>query len=350
MSTKINIPKFNAAAVRQLAPGLLLCLLIALPCWLLGKAWPVIGGPVFAILAGMLLALFYKQRHATQPGIAFTSKKILQYAVILLGFGLNLSEIARVGLSSLPIIVSTICTSLIVAFVIYKLAKMPANTAVLIGVGSSICGGSAIAATAPVIKANDEEIAQSISVIFLFNVLAALIFPTLGGLLGLGNEGFGLFAGTAVNDTSSVTAAAAAWDGLHPGANTLETATIVKLTRTLAIIPITLGLAIWQMRSTRNSGKSGFSLKNSFPMFILYFVLASVVTTLAMLLGVGAGFFAPFKELAKFCIIMAMAAIGLNTDIVKLIKGGRQPLLLGLACWVASTLVSLAMQHLLGIW
>ncbi len=238
MSTKINIPKFNAAAVRQLAPGLLLCLLIALPCWLLGKAWPVIGGPVFAILAGMLLALFYKQRHATQPGIAFTSKKILQYAVILLGFGLNLSEIARVGLSSLPIIVSTICTSLIVAFVIYKLAKMPANTAVLIGVGS-------------------------ISVIFLFNVLAALIFPTLGGLLGLSNEGFGLFAGTAVNDTSSVTAAAAAWDGLHPGANTLETATIVKLTRTLAIIPITLGLAIWQMRSTRNSGKSGFSLKNS---------------------------------------------------------------------------------------
>ena len=82
------------------------------------------------------------------------------------------------------------------------------------------------------------------------------------------------------------------------------------------------------MRSTRNSGKSGFSLKNSFPMFILYFVVASVVTTLAMLLGVGAGFFAPFKELAKFCIIMAMAAIGLNTDIVKLIKGGRQPLFL----------------------
>ena len=103
-------------------------------------------------------------------------------------------------------------------------------------------------------------------------MLAALIFPTLGGLLGLSNEGFGLFAGTAVNDTSSVTAAAAAWDGLHPGANTLETATIVKLTRTLAIIPITLGLAIWQMRSTCNSGKSCFSMKNSYPMFNLYFV------------------------------------------------------------------------------
>lgn len=107
-------------------------------------------------------------------------------------------------------------------------------------VGSSICGGSAIAATAPVIEADDEEIAQSISVIFLFNVIAALVFPALGMALGLSNQGFGLFAGTAVNDTSSVTAAAAAWDGMHPGANTLDNATIVKLTRTLAIIPITL--------------------------------------------------------------------------------------------------------------
>ena len=311
--------------------------MLAIPCWYLGKLIPIIGGPVFAILAGMLLALFYKQRRTTQAGIAFTSKKVLQYAVILLGFGLNLSEIARVGLNSLPIIISTICTSLIVAFVIYKLTKMPANTAVLIGVGSSICGGSAIAATAPVIKANDEEIAQSISVIFLFNVIAALIFPTLGGLLGLSNEGFGLFAGTA------------AWDGLHPSANTLETATIVKLTRTLAIIPITLVLAFWQMNHSR-SAASGFNLKNAFPMFILYFVLASVITTLATLIGIPGIIFAPFKDLAKFCIILAMAAIGLNTDLVKLIKGGRQPLFMGLCCWVAITIVSLLMQHILGIW
>lgn len=344
MLKNLNLPQFD----KKLLPGFGLCFLLALPCWFLGKAMPVIGGPVFAILAGMLVALFYKERRSTQAGIAFTSKKVLQYAVILLGFGLNLSEIARVGLISLPIIISTILTSLIVAFVVYKLAKMPANTAVLIGVGSSICGGSAIAATAPVIKANDEEIAQSISVIFLFNVLAALIFPTLGGLLGLSNEGFGLFAGTAVNDTSSVTAAAAAWDGMHPGANTLETATIVKLTRTLAIIPITLALAFWHMSRGKRGG--GFKLQNAFPMFILYFVLASVITTLASLVGVPAGFFAPFKELAKFCIILAMAAIGLNTDLIKLIKGGSQPLMLGLCCWLAITFVSLLMQHFMGIW
>ena len=333
--------------------GLLLCLCIALPCWLLGKAAPVVGGPVFAILAGMVIALFYREKRRTQAGIAFTSKKILQYAVILLGFGLNLSEIAKVGLQSLPIILSTITTSLVVAFALHKLMKVPSNISTLVGVGSSICGGSAIAATAPVIGADDEEIAQSISVIFLFNVAAALLFPTFGGVLGLSNEGFGLFAGTAVNDTSSVTAAAAAWDGMHPGANTLDTATIVKLTRTLAIIPITLALAFFRVIRAKRAGgekEGSFQLNKIFPFFILFFVLASILTTVCLNLGVSGGVFTPFKELSKFFIIMAMAAIGLNTDIVKLIKTGGKPILMGACCWAAITAVSLGMQHMLGIW
>ncbi len=339
--------------IKKLAPGLALCLVLAIPCWLLGKAFPVVGGPVFAILLGMVIALFYREHGAAKAGIAYTSKKVLQYAVILLGFGMNLSEIAKVGVTSLPIILSTISTSLIVSFLLYKLMHMPANISTLIGVGSSICGGSAIAATAPVIGADDEEIAQSISVIFLFNVAAALIFPTLGGMLGLSNEGFGLFAGTAVNDTSSVTAAASAWDGLHPGANALDQATIVKLTRTLAIIPITLALALWRTAKAKHSGGaagSSFSLRKVFPFFILFFVLASVITTAAVSAGVDAGLFQPFKELSKFFIIMAMAAIGLNTDLVKLVRTGGRPIFLGLCCWVSIALVSLGMQHVLGIW
>ena len=339
--------------IKQLGPGLLLCLALAVPCWLLGKAFPIVGGPVFAILAGMIVTLFYRNKAGTQAGIVYTSKKILQYAVILLGFGLNLSEIAKVGATSLPIIISTISTSLIVSFALYKLLNMPANISTLIGVGSSICGGSAIAATAPVIGADDEEIAQSISVIFLFNILAALIFPTLGGVLGLSNEGFGLFAGTAVNDTSSVTAAASAWDGMHPGANTLDQATIVKLTRTLAIIPITLVLAIWRTAKVKRAGgaqENGFSLKKVFPFFIIFFVLASVITTAATSAGVTASAFQPFKELSKFFIIMAMGAIGLNTDLVKLVRTGGKPIFMGLCCWLAITAVSLGMQHVLGIW
>ncbi len=341
------------AFVKKIGPGLALCLVLAIPSWLLGRIFPVIGGPVFAILLGMAVALFYKKKERTQAGIAFTSKKILQYAVILLGFGLNLSQIAQVGAQSLPIILSTISTSLIVSFVLWKVMKIPGNTATLIGVGSSICGGSAIAATAPVVEADDEEIAQSISVIFLFNIAAALIFPTLGGMLGLSNQGFGLFAGTAVNDTSSVTAAASAWDGIHPGANTLDQATIVKLTRTLAIIPITLVLALWRTAKAKRAGANGestFSLKKVFPFFILFFVLASVITTVATSFGVPGSAFQPFKELSKFFIIMAMGAIGLNTNLVKLVRTGGKPIFLGLCCWVAIALVSLAMQHVLGIW
>ena len=336
--------------VRKNAPGILICLVIAVPAWLLGQRFEVVGGPVFAILIGMVIALFWKDQKSAKNGITYTSKKILQLAVVLLGFGMNLSSVLQVGGQSLPIIVSTIATSLIVAFALYKALHMDSNISTLIGVGSSICGGSAIAATAPVIGADDEEIAQAISVIFLFNVIAALIFPTLGGVLGLSNEGFGLFAGTAVNDTSSVTAAAAAWDGMHPGANTLDTAAIVKMTRTLAIIPITLFLACWQMHLARKAGgdaKSTFSLKRAFPMFVLFFVLASVITTVLQL---PVSITAPIKELSKFFIVMAMAAIGFNTDIVELVKKGGKPIALGFCCWIGIACMSLGMQHVLGIW
>lgn len=339
--------------VRKTAPGFLLCLLLAIPSWWLGHLFPVIGGPVFAIVLGMAVTLLVGSQAVFQPGVAFTSKKILQYAVILLGFGLNLSEIAKVGLLSLPIICSTITISLVIAFVLSKRLHMPNNISVLVGVGSSICGGSAIAATAPVIGADDEEIAQSISVIFLFNILAALFFPTLGGLLGMSNEGFGLFAGTAVNDTSSVTAAAATWDTLHAtGGTVLNYATVVKLTRTLAIIPITLALAFWRTWQVKRGGglsNGSFELKKIFPFFILFFVLASIITTVATLCGVDAGFFAPLKELSKFFIILAMAAIGLNTNLIKLVKTGGKPILMGACCWLGITGVSLLMQHLEGL-
>ena len=332
--------------------GVLFALAVAVPAWLLGKQFEVVGGPVFAILIGMVLALLVpgEKGEPLAAGVKFTSKKVLQWAVILLGFGLNLSQIAQVGVTSLPIIVSTIATSLVVSYVLCRALNIPGKISTLIGVGSSICGGSAIAATAPVIEADDEEVAQAISVIFLFNVIAALVFPTLGGALGLTNEGFGLFAGTAVNDTSSVTAAAAAWDGMHPGANTLDAATIVKLTRTLAIIPITLALAFWQLRQARRAGgeaRSTFSLRRAFPTFIVFFVLASVATTLFSL---PAAVTAPIKELSKFLIVMAMAAIGFNTDLVKLVRTGGKPILMGLCCWVAIACVSLGMQHVLGIW
>jgi len=264
--------------------GILLCLVIAVPCWFLGQTFPIIGGPVFGILAGMIITLLLKDKSMFQDGITFVSKKVLQYAVILLGFGLNLSVILETGKQSLPIIVTTISTSLIIAYLLHKVMHVPGNISTLVGVGSSICGGSAIAATAPVIDADDEEVAQAISVIFFFNMLAALFFPSLGALLGFSTksgEAFGIFAGTAINDTSSVTAAASTWDSLYAlGSATLDKAVTVKLTRTLAIIPITLVLAFIRTRSSKAEGKK-VEFKKIFPMFILYFVLASVITTIA---------------------------------------------------------------------
>ena len=332
--------------------GILLCLILALPCWFLGKAVPVVGAPVFGILLGMALMRFLPAREQLKGGIAFTSKKVLQYAVILLGFGLNLSVVLETGVQSLPIICSTIAISLIMAWLLRKVLHVPSNLATLIGVGSSICGGSAVAATAPVIEADDEEVAQAISVIFLFNVIAALIFPVLGGLIGFdttSGESFGIFAGTAVNDTSSVTATASTWDSLYGlGSQTLDKAVTVKLTRTLAIIPITLVLAIARAKREK-AASNNFSFKRAFPMFIPWFIVASLITTICTALGVNASVFTPLKTLSKFFIVMAMTAIGLNTDVVKLVKNGGKPIALGFGCWVSIIAVSLLMQFVTGI-
>lgn len=349
--------------------GILVCIIIAGISTLLAEinigsfSFEVIGAPVFAIVIGMVITALFKKFASSETmkaGITFTSKKILQWAVIILGFTLNIKTVLSVGGKSLPVIVATIATSLIVAFVMCKMLKMDKKVSILVGVGSSICGGSAIAATAPVIDADDEEIAQSISVIFLFNVIAALIFPTFGNAIGLSNDGFALFAGTAVNDTSSVTAAASAWDSMKATEGlVLAQATTVKLTRTLAIIPITLVLALIRTRNAKKQGGNGakVSLKKIFPWFILYFVIASLITTAVSLIPSNGftefynhSFVKGAKWLAKFFISMAMCAIGLNTNIVTLVKKGGKPIAMGFCCWVFIAAVSLVIQHVLGYW
>lgn len=327
---------------KNIYKGIAFSAFIAVFAYFLGKKFPVVGGPVFGILLGIILNNF-KRPESLEAGIKFTSKKILQYAVILLGFGLNLREVIVVGKSSLLIILSTISTALIISYLAAKFLKIDSKIATLIGVGSSICGGSAIAATAPVIDAKDEDIATSISVIFLFNIIAALIFPTLGVKLGMTHTGFGMWAGTAINDTSSVVAASGTWSTMFNDDTALNYATIVKLTRTLAIIPITLVLGI--ARSKENTKK--VSILKTFPTFVLFFLLASVLTSLLPLPN---AFLSAMKFLSKFFIIMAMTAIGLNTDIKKLISQGGKAIIEGGLCWIGIIFVSLFMQKLLHIW
>ena len=321
--------------IKEFLLGLSIAILISLLAWFLGNLFPIIGGPVLGLFIGLLLGIILRDSQKLKAGMQFTSKKVLQ------------SQVFKVGVTSLPIILVTITTALLTAYVVHRVFKLDSEIATLVGVGSSICGGSAIAATAPVIKAKDESIATAISVIFFFNILAALLFPHLGSWLGLSNQGFAIFAGTAVNDTSSVTATASSWDSLH-GTSILEQATIVKLTRTLAIIPITLGLSVWQSR--KDNTKEAFSLAKAVPNFILWFLLASLITTVSMSLGVTPAVFSPLKDLSKFMIVMAMAAIGFQTNLKQLITKGGSALLVGGVCWLLISLASLLMQKLLGLW
>lgn len=318
-------------------PGIALAGVIAIPAWLIGSAFPIIGSPVLGILFGILLA-FWKRPAVFDDGIKFTSKKLLQYSIILLGFGMNLYNVFSAGVQTLALMVFTLTAAFLTAYVAGKFLKLDGNVKTLIGVGTAICGGSAIAATAPVINASDEEVAHSISTIFLFNVIAAFLFPFLGHLFGMTDTSFGMWTGTAVNDTSSVIAA-----GYTFSSAAGDLAVIVKLTRTLMIIPVTLALAIYTARKTKGDISRAYSLKKIFPWFILGFVAASVISTFVPL---PSGVYAFLTQVGKFVIVMAMAAIGLNTNLKKLIKNGHKPILLGFICWVVLAITSLVVQYL----
>ncbi len=337
--------------MKKIILGIMFCIIFTIPPWILGGIFPVIGAPIFAIILGILLSFIVKSEKL-MPGIKFTSKKILQYSIVLLGFNMNFIAVMQVGKNSLALILGTIFIALIVGFIASKAMRLPSNTAILITVGSSICGGSAIAATAPVLQAKDDEIASSISTIFLFNVIAALVFPTIGVAIGLSDTGFGLWAGTAVNDTSSVVAAATTWSEITGSNTALELATIVKLTRTLAIIPITFFLAVYISRKKYNelaesdevkdkNNMNNFKLRKIFPWFIVFFLLSSLLNTIfSFPTEISEG----LVTLGKFMITMAMFSIGVNTDVKKMFSNGIKPIVLGLICWVSIAVSSIIIQ------
>jgi uncharacterized integral membrane protein (TIGR00698 family) len=320
--------------LKNYLPGTLLALVIAIIAYKLGLLIPVIGGPVFGILLGILLASIWASPVILRQGIKFTSKYILQLAVILLGFDMNLANIIKVGGQSLIVLVVTLSAAFLIAYFVGKFLSIDKKLYTLIGVGTAICGGSAIAAASSAIDAEDQDISYSISTIFLFNVIAVFLFPAIGHLLKLSDTGFGMWAGTAINDTSSVVAAGFSYSDIAG-----NFATIVKLTRSLMIVPVTLVLAILFSRGDKNANK--FDFAKVFPWFILGFLLAAVIRSTSI---------APLEITSflawggKFLIIVAMAAIGLNTNIQMFIKAGPRALILGAATWVTVAMSSLAIQ------
>ncbi|NNU77520.1 YeiH family protein [Clostridium estertheticum] len=324
--------------------GMALSILLALAAWKLGNLVPIVGGPVFGIVLGIIINNTIGIPKVTLPGIMFTSKKILTWAIVVLGAGLSLTQVLKTGLSSFSVTIFTLAASFITAFAVGKLLGIPYKLKALIGVGTAICGGSAIAAISPIIEADDMEISYSISTIFLFNIIAVLIFPPLGHLLGFSDKAFGLWAGTAINDTSSVVAAGYAYSNAA-GAY----ATIVKLTRTTMIIPISLIFAFItaykKKKESKQDSKVNYSFRKIFPWFIIWFLVASLLNTLGIFKGDSLTY---INTTGRFMIVTAMSAIGLNTDLKKMVSNGVRPILLGLIVWFSVANVSILVQFVTG--
>ena len=323
-------------------PGLVPPVVLGLAAAGLGALWPVVGGPVIAVVAGAALSPLAR-RHADtlKPGLAAAQGFLLQLGVVLLGAGLSFGTVADAGLSSLPVMLSTLAVCLVLAWLLGRRLGVPGKLRTLIGVGTGICGASAIAAASPAIRAKSADIAYAISTIFLFNVAAVVVFPPLGHLLGLDQQQFGLFAGTAVNDTSSVVAAATSY-----GDVAAQHAVVVKLVRTLMIIPITLALAAWAQRGERGGANPRGRLRQAVtlvPWFLVGFLVMVAANSLG---GFSAGAQDALRTTATVLITIALAAIGLSTDAAALRRAGARPLLLGFLLWIAVAATSLGVQYL----
>lgn len=358
---KLPVPYMGGKMrIRDELPGIGLCLMVAAPAYFVGKLWPLIGGPAFSIITGIAIATAFPKWISREgegkgtggvnftPGIGYTSKKLLQISIILLGFEMNLFRVMEVGRQSLLVMLFTLTAAFLTAALAGPMLRLKGKTTVLIGVGTAICGGSAIAATAPVIDAEDDDVVHAISTIFIFNIAAVFLFPALGHWLQMSDTGFGMWAGTAINDTSSVVAAGTSWSATAGNDTALAYATVVKLTRTLMIVPITLFLAFFSVRKGNVSGENAsYSPAKIFPWFVLGFIGAAVVSTFA---GIPAEVAHFLTQAGKFMIVMAMAAIGLNTNLKRLAANGIAPVLLGLCCWFAVACVSLGVQSVMDLW
>ena len=322
--------------VKKYLPGVLLSFGIAAVSIFLGGLLPLIGSSVLAIVFGIVLNNSMKLPAAFQEGLSYSGKKLLQYSIIFLGFSMSIGQVSETGLSSLRISLITILIAFLAAYLAGRFFKMNRVLTILIGFGTAICGGSAIAAASPILEADEEEIALSISTIFFFNILAVFIFPFLGHLLQMSDAFFGTWAGTAINDTSSVVAAGYTYS---PSAGDL--ATIVKLSRALMIVPACLIFAAYRYIKSKQSAQKT-NLKQIFPWFIAWFVLASLVSSLGL---VPAAIIPYTKFISQWLMAMALAAIGAKVSFKQFKQAGAAPLLTGAFAWFCVAVSSLIIQY-----
>ena len=322
--------------VKKYLPGILLSFGIAAVSIFLGGLLPLIGSSVLSIVFGIVLNNSMKLPAMFQEGLSYSGKKLLQYSIIFLGFSMSIGQVSETGISSLRISLITILIAFLAAYLAGRFFKMNRVLTILIGFGTAICGGSAIAAASPILEADEEDIALSISTIFFFNILAVFIFPFLGHLLQMSDAFFGTWAGTAINDTSSVVAAGYTYS---PSAGDL--ATIVKLSRALMIVPACLIFAAYRYIQSKQSAQKT-NLKQIFPWFIAWFVLASLVSSLGFL---PAAVIPHTKFISQWLMAMALAAIGAKVSFKQFKQAGAAPLLTGAFAWFCVAVSSLIIQY-----
>jgi uncharacterized integral membrane protein (TIGR00698 family) len=324
--------------LRALIPGILFAIALALVALALGIKWPIVGAPIFAIAAGIVARRLIGAHMLLEPGTAFAARPVLQTGIVLLGFGINLAVLWQAGRASFPVLAGSLVVGLAGGLLLGRLMRIGFNMRMLIAAGTSVCGASAIAALAPVIGAEAGEIAFATATIFLYNIAAVFLFPAVGHAMHLSDATFGTWAGTAINDTSSVLAAGYSYSPLAG-----QIATIVKLARSLAILPIAAGAALYV--SQRTHGAQGrFDFAKTMPWFIVLFVVAAAVASVGVLPASVAGMLA---TAGRYVMVVAFAGVGFGSDFEKLRSVGVSPLILGAIVWALVAVSSLLIQGVL---
>lgn len=322
---------------------------------------PTLSKSISEILVAVLLGLYLRNwvglGERTRAGVKFSIQRVLRFGIVLLGLRLSLQDVAATGATALALVLICITVTLALAYFAGRAFHISPRLAALIGVGTAICGNSAIVATAPVLEADEEEMSFAVATITLFGLLAVLAYPAIGHLIGLSDRAFGLWAGTAVNDTSQVVAVGAIFSEAA-----LNVATVVKLTRNTLMAPLIVLFGVLYSRglnhkmSERAAAAARLDWGKLIPGFVIGFLIMSLARTLGVALGVlpnsvahpgelqaAAQVLKACDEVSKFAILMALAGVGLNTDLANLRKIGLKPMVIGTCVALVLAAISLGL-------
>jgi len=332
--------------ILRFIPGILLVLAISIPAVYIHKLYKPASAVAIAIVAGVLIRNLFGLPQKGEAGITFAIKRILQLGIILQGVRLSFLEMMQIGESALVIIVSGIILAILLVHYLSNKTGLPDRLGTLIGVGTSICGVSAIVATSPAIEATEEETSFAVATITLFGLLAVIVYPIIGYLLKMSDTSFGTWAGAAVNDTSQAVATGFIYSDAAG-----KVATVVKLTRNLFIAPVIVILSyVYMLKKNRKDGTEGqkkkIDYKKTFPVFVLGFVGMAILRTLGVfpveVIGI-------IKASANFLIVTAIAGVGMGTNFASMKRMGLKPFYAGLFASILMAVISFTLIKLLKI-